>query len=252
MSIYNRDKTEWVGFKSGCLEVIEKVGEEDYQNKGSNGKVYVYKRDLLKVVCKCGREKTMRATSLVGNKPDSCRFCATKKKNGVGEKCGTLVCIDVEHTRYDNGRSKIVFLCQCEVCKTEHSVKSDIFRLGETSCPSCRKNSKMHFVTKFSKPTNIDRYYSTIKTRSNKNNLEFDITKESIIGLLIDQDYKCKLSNQTIGFDDGSASLDRIDSEKGYTQENIQWLHRNINYMKNTMPEGMFITWCSFVTEHSS
>ena len=32
-----------------------------------------------------------------------------------------------------------------------------------------------------------------------------------------------------------SASIDRIDSTKGYTKDNIQWVSRSMNLMKNTM-----------------
>jgi hypothetical protein len=34
-----------------------------------------------------------------------------------------------------------------------------------------------------------------------------------------------------------SASLDRIDSSRGYVKENIQWISRSMNYLKNDMSE---------------
>lgn len=36
-----------------------------------------------------------------------------------------------------------------------------------------------------------------------------------------------------------AASLDRIDSSKGYTQDNIRWVSRAMNWMKNTMSDDM-------------
>ena len=36
-----------------------------------------------------------------------------------------------------------------------------------------------------------------------------------------------------------AASLDRIDSSKGYIKGNIRWVSRSINYMKNTMSDDM-------------
>lgn len=36
-----------------------------------------------------------------------------------------------------------------------------------------------------------------------------------------------------------AASLDRIDSSKGYTKDNIRWVSRAMNWMKNTMSDDM-------------
>lgn len=39
-------------------------------------------------------------------------------------------------------------------------------------------------------------------------------------------------------------SLDRIDSKKGYVVGNVQWVHKDINRMKNTFPQDYFIQVC--------
>jgi hypothetical protein len=44
--------------------------------------------------------------------------------------------------------------------------------------------------------------------------------------------------------------LDRIDSEKGYTLENIQWVHKTINQMKMNMKENDFIQFCIAVAKN--
>ena len=40
--------------------------------------------------------------------------------------------------------------------------------------------------------------------------------------------------------DSKTASLDRIDSSKGYTEDNIQWVHKDVNQMKMDLPEQRF------------
>ena len=50
----------------------------------------------------------------------------------------------------------------------------------------------------------------------------------------------------------GTASLDRIDSSKGYIQGNIQWVHKRINQMKWDSEENDFINWCKLVANHCS
>ena len=42
------------------------------------------------------------------------------------------------------------------------------------------------------------------------------------------------------GYQGGTASLDRIDSKKGYTIDNIQWVHKDVNKMKMDLQEEDF------------
>jgi hypothetical protein len=253
MSIYNRDKSEWVGFKSGCLEVVEKIGEEDYQNKGNNGKVYAYKQDLLRVVCKCGKERTVKAKSFVGNKPESCRFCAKQQKTGIGERSQSLVCIDRIQERYPSGRSKIVLLCRCEKCGLEKRVKADTFRYESTGCAVCDKIDT--YSSEFGQPTTPEKYYKNVKSGANrpgrKRSFDFDVSLKYVLQLLETQKSLCALTGEPISFKDGNASLDRIDSSVGYTEGNVQWVHRIINFMKSTMSQEQFIKWCFLVSSPS-
>ena len=38
-----------------------------------------------------------------------------------------------------------------------------------------------------------------------------------------------------------AASLDRIDSKKGYTEDNVQWVHKYVQRMKNAFSEKRFL-----------
>jgi hypothetical protein len=49
----------------------------------------------------------------------------------------------------------------------------------------------------------------------------------------------------------GSASLDRIDSRKGYEIGNIQWIHKHVNVMKWDLQEEEFKEWCALVAAHA-
>lgn len=53
------------------------------------------------------------------------------------------------------------------------------------------------------------------------------------------------------GFGDGNASLDRIDSSKGYVKNNLQWLHKDINIMKRHHSEKYFLELCQKITEYA-
>jgi hypothetical protein len=49
----------------------------------------------------------------------------------------------------------------------------------------------------------------------------------------------------------GTASLDRIDSSKGYEEGNIQWVHKHINFMKRTYSQEYFIDMCKKVADNN-
>jgi hypothetical protein len=47
-----------------------------------------------------------------------------------------------------------------------------------------------------------------------------------------------------------TASLDRIDSSKGYFKGNVQWIHKDLNVMKMDLTEEKFIDYCKLVYEN--
>jgi hypothetical protein len=47
-----------------------------------------------------------------------------------------------------------------------------------------------------------------------------------------------------------TASLDRINSDLGYVYGNIQWIHKDINKMKNDYEQNYFILLCKKVADY--
>lgn len=72
------------------------------------------------------------------------------------------------------------------------------------------------------------------------------ITIEDAWLQFLKQNRKCSLTGMELNFgfnkndSNKTASLDRIDSFKGYTKENIQWVHKDINRMKQSFSELYF------------
>lgn len=75
------------------------------------------------------------------------------------------------------------------------------------------------------------------------------------------QNGKCALSGVDINLSDKlhkfspdystfTASVDRIDSSKGYIVGNIQWVHKTINYIKRDLDENEFIDWCKKIADN--
>ena len=80
-----------------------------------------------------------------------------------------------------------------------------------------------------------------------------EISIEYAWELFLKQNKRCSLSGQilTIGTNRyNTASIDRIDSSKGYVEENIQWVHKDINFMKRTYSQEYFIKMCNLVSNN--
>lgn len=85
-------------------------------------------------------------------------------------------------------------------------------------------------------------------------NYMFKLTPKYLWELYLQQGRLCNLSGIPIEFIAGrdaitatSASLDRIDSSQPYIEGNVQWTHKDINWMKNTFNQGKFIELCTLV-----
>jgi hypothetical protein len=104
--------------------------------------------------------------------------------------------------------------------------------------------------------------YGRIKYGAKKRNMEFDLgpideAKKFLYELLYQkQDCRCALSGLPIAIANTSygnkhgettASLDRIDSRKGYVKDNVQWVHKWVNKMKWDLDQEMFLTLCESV-----
>jgi hypothetical protein len=91
------------------------------------------------------------------------------------------------------------------------------------------------------------------KGRPGREHLSFTITVQDIWELFLKQNRRCALSGVTIHFGEGdvkpTASLDRIDNSKGYTFDNVQWLHKDVNRMKNVFDQDYFISICRKITQ---
>lgn len=81
------------------------------------------------------------------------------------------------------------------------------------------------------------------------------ITIEDIYNLWLSQNKKCNLSGLEIDFikrENGiTASIDRIDSNKDYTLENVQLVHKDVNLMKNYFNQNYFINICKLIGDNS-
>lgn len=77
-------------------------------------------------------------------------------------------------------------------------------------------------------------------------NIPVEVDFDYVASLFTDT---CRLSGLPI--DKRSGSIDRIDSSKGYIEGNIQWVHKDVNKMKNNLPQDRFVELCKLIGEHN-
>lgn len=158
--------------------------------------------------------------------------------------------------RYRN-RFNYFYECKCECGNTKIVSRLNLINSHTHSCGCLRKQHGNKNKCWIGCGEISGRTWSRIKRHSNGRNLSFSITIEEAWQLFLNQNRKCALTGQELTLTDtnGStkdktASLDRIDNNKGYEIENIQWVHKDINWMKGQFDSDRFIELCKLVSEN--
>ena len=163
-----------------------------------------------------------------------------------GDQFGYWTVIEFSHPDANSGR---MWICECVCGKRAAIPASKLVRGRARGCASCsRCGPNTYFFPIW--------YFRKIKSSAEKRGLKFDLTEEYLDGLARRQQGHCALSGLELSFgkihlDKMTASLDRIDSNKGYVRGNVQWVHADINLMKNVFSQRYFVEMCRFVaTKH--
>ena len=126
-------------------------------------------------------------------------------------------------------------------------------------CRSCSSRSKGKGKQKhFGFEEISGSFWGKIVRNAKRRDIEVDITAAIAWDIFIKQNRKCALTGKLLVFSktkkefvNQTASLDRIDSSKGYIKNNIQWVHKDINRMKQSYPQDYFIEMCGLVHNYA-
>ena len=156
------------------------------------------------------------------------------------------------------------YMCQCTNCG--HKFRQDGYstRIGRQGCKHCRKNPNWNplvinepcFIGDLTRLWWAKRVIAVVVRRQKKNpNFEYKINMKYAWQKFLEQDGKCNYTKIKLEFPEGStggtASLDRIDSSKGYIENNIQWVHSVVNNMKNDLKEKDFKKYCKLIADNN-
>jgi hypothetical protein len=150
--------------------------------------------------------------------------------------------------------------CKCK-CGKESLVDAYTLTKGKSRC--CKQCSLPRITTNNSQWRGYEEIPQSWFSRYERGSkISFDIKIEDVWDTYIKQDKKCILTGMLIGFSNDyvrgkrhngakcTASIDRIDSKKGYSVDNIQLVHKDINIMKNAFDQAYFIQMCKAVANN--
>lgn len=141
----------------------------------------------------------------------------------------------------------------CGGCKRELFRKDFFNRI----CKECaRSNGRKNYKIYKEKMT-IERFarlkVKNAKSRAKTKNINFDFTVEDFLKLYIKQNGNCFYSGlpMSINIDDNRImSIDRINSDLGYTKDNCVLTIRVVNIMKNNLSFSEFIKMCQIISNN--
>lgn len=156
--------------------------------------------------------------------------------------------------------TKAMWLCRCK-CGKELPVLANSLTRGKSKSCGCYQKERMKEIHYTGGKYMSGQEFHQLKQHAEERNLQVNITVFDIEKIFDAQKHKCYLTgvplffNQSSYSDDkkykilrGNASVDRIDSNLGYTLDNIQILHKNVNMAKRAMSQFDFILLCNNVS----
>lgn len=209
--------------------------------------------------CDCGNHKIAQGKLLKSGQVKSCGCLqkeAMKKlneKHSVINKTFERLRVIKEYT-INNER---VCDCKCSCGNEVKGVKAYNLKNGNTKSCGCYKKERLDSFIKNKSNNELSHTFrpllSRCKSTAKKKNLDFDLDLDYLYSLWIRQDGKCIYTGSKLtplSWHEGSkdktntASLDRIDSSKGYIKGNIQFVSTIANYAKNTFSHKDMISFC--------
>jgi hypothetical protein len=178
------------------------------------------------------------------------------KNDLTGKTIGVFEVLEDSGQRKTGGGGNVLWKVKCKLCGNIRLLShSHMKRFSSCGCQT-------HNLLKKALFKGIGEIYCTFwkgyVSSAEQRKLEFSISMEYAWNLFLKQNKKCALSGIDLTFQtrsyssDGTASLDRIDSTKGYVEGNVQWVHKNINMMKQEYSLENFFKWCKLVTEYNN
>ena len=154
---------------------------------------------------------------------------------------------DYSQVTYQGGRIKVKVICHKHEEPHIFLVTPENHTNRKSGCPKCHnERAKVGEI--------YGTCWSSVKAGAKKRGLSLEVTQEEAWEIFQNQDGKCVYTGWPLTFTsnrvDQTASLDRIDSTGNYTKDNVQWVHRTVNFAKHSSDEDAFLKLCEAVVNH--
>ncbi len=204
---------------------------------------------------KCGYEREILGGYLRGKVP-RCMHCEPRLFADQGDTAEQIFCTWIPITlkrKYTGIKQKTVSIgwdCICSACGRE----------------AWKKKSELNCACKCSRGVANKRWKGTLHISgswwdnsvvrgASSRGLDLTIDINQAESLLVTSNFLCALSGKPIQKADygnaSTASLDRIDSKKGYIISNVQWVHKDVNRSKWALDQNVYIEMCHLVSDNA-
>ncbi len=217
-----------------------------------------------RVQCDCGAVHIAYNSNLKSGKSNGCKDCGNKissiKRTRValeGQRFGKLVVLNKRATQ--KGHS-IYWLCLCD-CGVEKEIAASNMLSGKSlSCGRCELPVGPAHPNWKGYGEISRRYWTGLLAGASARSLVVTISIEDAWNLFCAQNRRCALTDLPLclqnpgknGYGLATGSLDRVDSEQGYILGNVQWVHKDINRMKNHYTQEYFLYMCDLVSKRKN
>lgn len=181
----------------------------------------------------------------------------------IGDKIGRWTLLEKIKVKPTKDGYKTKWLCKCD-CGTIRELRSGsiITKTGKIKTYSCGCYAIERQIERLWKGCgDLGGFYlARIRKGAKRRNIECSIDIEYIWQLFLEQNRKCALSGIELilpgkgqikcNINEMTASLDRIDSSKGYIEGNVWWIHKDLNPMKLDLELKEFLYYIKQIYEY--
>lgn len=198
-----------------------------------------------KCQCKCGNIKIQKVYEIVSGRIKQCKDCYNDS-DLTGEEFNKL---NVQSFSHLDRHKKKIWLCLCKCGNEVYATTTDLRKNKTTQCKECCSEQQYKGCGELSAS-----FFSQIRGGATQRGLELEVDIYFLWDLFLKQNRKCAYTGLDIVLDKDkskiTASLDRTDSSKGYLKDNVKWVHKTINKMKQNLSEEEFLIFCDLVSSN--